>query len=92
MTPLLRKLYENALKDSSNSRGNHHNATILKFAAALYCLIGKSGYELLCCNLGFALPSISTVQRLISKQKKLYEGEFDFDELAKHYGCKYSPR
>ena len=37
VAPLLRKLYEKALKNASNSRGNRHNETIVKFAAALYC-------------------------------------------------------
>ena len=84
VAPLLRKLYENALKNTSNSRGNRHSETIVTFAAALYCLIGRSGYDMLLENLKFALPSVPTVQRIISKEKKLHEGEFHFDELVQH--------
>lgn len=34
-------------------------------------------------NLGTALPSISTVQRLVTT-KKIKEGQFYFDELKQH--------
>ena len=91
MAPLLKKLYENACKNTSNSRGNRHDETVLQFAASLYCLIGKSGYEMLQSNLGFALPSLSTVQKLISREKKLKEGDFHFDELVEHLNKFNSP-
>ena len=61
----------------------HHDVVLRKFAFSLYCLIGKYGYELLSNNLGNALPSLRTVQRIISKQR-INEGEFQFDQLQQH--------
>ena len=83
--PLLRKLLQNAEKNNEDiaKRGYRHDPIIKNFACALYCLIGKSGYELLQINLGGAIPVVCTVERMISK-KRLTEGEFYFDELQKH--------
>ena len=81
---MLHKLFDNAKKNNSNSTSNRHDETVKHFAACLFCLIGKANYEFLVANLGSSLPSVSTVQRLVSKEKKLCEGEFDFDELVKH--------
>ena len=67
--PLLQTLFDNAVKNGVSQKGNRHNDVVKKFAAALFCLVGRSGYELLQTNLGAALPSISTVQRLVSSRK-----------------------
>ena len=84
--PILLKLFENAQKNNEkqSTKGNRHDQTIKKFASSLFCLIGKSSYEMLQANLGSALPSISTLQRNISNTKKIKEGEFRFDELIDH--------
>ena len=72
------KLFENAQKsnEKQSTKGNRHDQTIKKFASSLFCLIGKSSYEMLQANLGSALPSISTLQRNISDTKKI-KGNFD---------------
>ena len=80
----LKLIFENAQKNSNGSKhGFRHNTIVKKFGAALNCLVGKSGYDLLHTNLGTALPSISTVQRLVTT-KKIKEGVFYFNELKDH--------
>ena len=83
--PLLRRLFENAEKNNEkkSKRGYRHEKIVKDFAAALYCLSGRSGYELLQTNLGGALPTVNTIERMISKNK-LREGKFYFDELKTH--------
>ena len=81
--PLLQMLFDNAVKNGMSDNGNRHNGVVKKFGAALYCLIGRSGYELIQQNLGSALPSLSTVQRLVSS-RKIEEGHFYFKELKQH--------
>ena len=83
--PLLRRLFQNAEKNNEDrcKRGYRHDKIVKDFAAALFCLIGRSGYELLQTNLGGAIPTVCTVERMISK-KKLSEGQFYFDELKEH--------
>ena len=78
----MQRLFENAKTNSilNNKHGYRHDNVIKRFAASLFCLVGKSGYELLLANLGNALPSITTVQR-ISTHKRIKEGEFCFDQL-----------
>ena len=66
VTPLLQRIFENAQNNSGSSKqGYHHDLIVKKFGAALYCSVGKSGFDLLQTNLGSALPSLSTVQRLV---------------------------
>ena len=43
-----------------------------------------SDYEFLQSNLGDALPSLSTISRMISDKVRMREGQFLFDELKKH--------
>ena len=84
VTPLLQRIFENAQNNSGGSKhGFRHDLIVKKFGAALYCLVGRSGFELLQTNLGSALPSISTVQRLVTT-KKVKEGKFYFKELKNH--------
>ena len=74
VTPLLQPIFENARNSSGGSKqGYHHYLIVKKFGAALYCLVGKSGFDLLPTNLGSALPSLSSVQRL-GTIKKVEEG------------------
>ena len=54
-----------------------------KFASALYCLIGRAGYELLQTILGGALSKVCLIAQNISR-KKVTEGKFYFDELKTH--------
>ena len=84
--PILDMLYKNALKNAStsSSRANRHDKTIKIFASSIFCLVGKSGYEFLQSNLGEALPSLSTISRMISDKVRMREGQFLFDELKIH--------
>lgn len=84
--PILKRLLENAERNSqrTSSKGNRHDHTLKKFASSLFCLIEKAGYQMLQCNLGNALPSITTLLREVATKTKVKEGEFLFDELATH--------
>ena len=86
--PILQRLIENAEVNACKSSLNsyRHNEKITKFASSLYCLIGKSSYELLQVNLGCALPSISTIQRSVGKTSRVTEGSCRYDELKEHLG------
>ena len=66
--------------------------TVKKFASSLFCLIGKSSYELLLENLGSALPSMTSIQRMVANRKKIKEGESQFDELSDHLKDFNSPQ
>ena len=83
VAPLLRRLYNNAQSNSKNAtkQGHRHDEVVKKFAASLLCLIGSGGCEMLQCNFGNALPHISTAHRVISKERKICEGEFYLNEL-----------
>ena len=61
VAPILKRLYENAALYASKKTRNaiRHDLVVKKFACCLYCLVGKSGYELLVGNLGTALPSLN---------------------------------
>ena len=93
VTPVMKLLFENAKKNSSctSKQANRHDITIKKFASSLYCLVGKGGYELLLANLGCALPSITSIQRMITCTQKICEGEFQFDQLLQHLQSFHSP-
>ena len=83
VAPLLRRIYENA-KKNSDLKSNRHDDVVKKFALSLLILTGKSGYELLEKNLGDALPAYSTLQRMMAIKERMVEGKFYFEELLKH--------
>ena len=93
VTPVMKLLSENAKKNSmrASKQANRHDMTVKKIASSLYCLVGKGGYELLLANLGCALPSITSIQRVITCTKKICEGEFQFDQLLHHLKSFHSP-
>ncbi len=85
VAPILKRLFENAVKNTDlKSKGHRHDKLIKQFAASLLCLIGPGGYEMLQANLGCGLPHISTAQRSIRSQRKVIEGDFYFQELKDH--------
>ena len=94
VAPIMELLFENAKKNNAclSKHANRHDTTVKKFASSLFCLIGKSGYELLLANLGSALPSMASIQRMVANRKKIKEGEFQFDELSDHLKDFNSPR
>ena len=78
VAPIMQRLYENAMMNASKKtkNSNRHDVVIKKFASCLYCLVGKSGYELLASNFKSALPCLRTVQRDIASKRRINEGEF----------------
>ena len=85
VAPLLQRLFDNAKNNFKPSKqAIRHDNVVKQFAVSLLILTGKSGYELLQSNLGNALPSYSTVQRMISQKERVVEGTFYFDELREH--------
>ena len=86
VAPIMKILYENAQKNAActSKHANRHDETVKKFASSLFCIVGKSGYDLLLTNLGSALPSLSCIQRSVSSHKKIKEGDYQFDELSEH--------
>ena len=66
------------------NKANRNDKTVKKVASSLFCIVGKSGYDLLLTNLGSALPSLSCIQRSLSSHKKMKEGDYQFGELSEH--------
>lgn len=86
IAPMLKLLYSNALNNAKvkSKSGCRHEDPVKMFAAYMFCLIGKAGYEFIQSNVGVALPSLPTIMRMISKFPRIREGEFMFDEVAEH--------
>ena len=84
--PILKLLYSNALKNTSKTSKHacRHDRSVKMFAAYLFCLIGRAGYEFLLENVGVALPSLPNILRMINEFPRIKEGEFLFNELVKH--------
>ena len=57
---------------------------VKEFASALFCIMGRSGYEFIKSNLGDVMPSLSTANRVLSTQRNMKEGHFYFIELKEH--------
>ena len=92
--PILKLLYANAMKNAkvTSKSGSRHENTVKMFAAYLFCLIGRAGYEFLLANVGLALPSLSTILRMINKIPRIREGQFLFDELEDHLNKWKAPK
>ena len=84
-TPILNALMKNA---QSNARGaknaNRHGAVMKEFASSLFCIVGRSRYEFIKSNFGDAIPSLSTVNRVLSMHRNMKEGHFYFNDLKEH--------
>lgn len=86
VSKFLHALYDtakiNAGKKKGGKRYSQHSDTLKKFAAYLFVLGGRKMYETLHSNLNGALPSITSVQRIMSAStSSVTEGEFRFSEL-----------
>ena len=94
VAPILKLLYSNAVKNTyaKSKSGCRHDETIKMFAAYMFCLVGRAGYEFIQANIGLALPSLATIIRMINKFPKIREGEFMFDELEKHLNQWNAPK
>ena len=94
VAPIMELRFENGQTNSVclSNHANQHDTTLKEFASSLVCLIGKSGYELLLTNLVSALPSMTSIQRMVANRKKIKAGEFQYDELSDHLKDFNSPR
>ena len=83
---LLHRLMANAEKNASVlPQQRRHEEVLKKFATSLFIYCGALSYEFLHRNLPNALPSLRTVQRIVSNEyQPLHEGDFRFDELLMH--------
>ena len=83
---MLKELLANAEKNAQKlQQGLRHQCVIKKFATSLLIYCGPMAYNFLHRNLQDALPSLRTVQHIVSKDyKPFHEGQFRFDELLVH--------
>ncbi|KAK4878205.1 hypothetical protein RN001_010711 [Aquatica leii] len=76
------------LKESANSKhrkyGNRFNEPLKLFSFYLFIVGGRLTYEVLYSNLSSALPSITTLNRLIDEGSKIVEGVPRFLELKNY--------
>jgi len=89
---LIHCLMSNATKNCAVlPHQRRHEEILKKFATSLFIYCGSLSYNFLHQNLPNAIPSLRTVQRIVSKEyNPLHEGEFRFDELLMHlnlYKC-----
>ena len=70
--PILRKIFENAERNSmkESSKGHRHDETVKKFATSLFCLVGRAAYEMLKVNIGCGLPAVATLHRNIASMQQ----------------------
>lgn len=92
--PLLRQLLSNAEKNVLKlPQQRRHELLLKKFATSLFIYSGPLAYNFLHRNLPEALPSLRTVQRVVSHEyRPLHEGEFKFDELLSHLSSYNAPK
>ena len=92
--PLLRELLLNAEKNVQKlPQQRRHEVVLKKFATSLFIYSGPLAYEFIHRNLPEALPSLRTVQRIVSHEyRPLHEGEFRFDELLAHLSSYKAPK
>ena len=84
LSPLLKQLMINAEKNVQRlPKQRRHDELLKKFATSLLIFAGPISYDFVHQKMPEAIPSLRTVQRLISVEYKSFrEGEFRFDELA----------
>ena len=94
ISPLLKYLLENAQKNVSMLPKQRRHLDILKkFATSLFIYSGPMTYEFLHRNMQEALPSLRTVQRIVSEEyQPIQEGLFRFEELSKHLQLYNAPK
>lgn len=84
--PLLKKLIKNAEMNALKlPQQRRHEVVMKKFATSLFIFSGPMAYNFVYRNLPEAIPSLRTVQRIVSDDyKPLHEGVFRFQELLSH--------
>ena len=93
ISPLLKQLLMNAEKNAQKlPQQRRHEQVLKKFATSLFIFSGPLTYQFLYCNLPEALPSLRTVQRIVScEYQPLHKGEFRYDELLVHLNSYNAP-
>ena len=88
-SPLFKCIIRNAEQNLEKAPQQvHYNSLLKKFATSLLIYCGPMAYNFICCNLPRALPSLQTVQRIITAEYSPFqEGTFRFDELLEHLKC-----
>ena len=83
---MLKELMENAEKNSQRCKhGVRHQEVVKKFATSLLIYCGPMAYRFLQTNLATAIPSLRSVQRIITRDYKTFiEGDFRFEDLLDH--------
>ena len=83
----LKSFIDNIILNMSRSPNNYRfSKQVEQFALSLYILGGKMSYQFVRVNLSPALPSIQTLNKLIStSDTKRNEGEFRFDSLQEYF-------
>ena len=80
---MLKQLVVNAENDALKLPQQRRHELVLK--TSLYILSGPMAYNFIHRNLPEAIPSLRTIQRIVSNDyKPLHEGDFRFEELLSH--------
>ena len=94
ISAMLKELILNAEKNASKCRqAIRHQIIVKKFATSMLIYCGPMAYNFLHCNLPNAMPSLRSVQRIVTRNYKTFiEGEFRFDDLLAHLNSFNAPK
>jgi hypothetical protein len=83
----LKSFIDNSILNMTRSPNNYcFSEQVEQFTSSLYILGGKITYQLVRVNLSPTLPSIQTLNKLISSgDTKINEGQFRFDSLKNYF-------
>ncbi|CAF3965086.1 unnamed protein product [Rotaria sp. Silwood1] len=89
-TSFLCCLIENTIDNLMRSKNHYHYARpVIDFSISLYILGGRTTYEFVRSNLICALPSITTINQLISTELPSFkESEFRFESLSETFNSR----
>lgn len=92
LTTFLKNILTNLEKNSKkNKHGNRFDDEFKQFCAHTYLVSGLLSYEILAKNVG-NLPSPVTLNRLISKESCVREGELNLNGLLEYFNQKKYPK
>ena len=94
ISAMLKELILNAEKNASKCRqAIRHQIIVKKFATSMLIYCGPMAYHFLHCNLPNAMPSLRSVQHIVTRNYKTFiEGEFRFDDLLAHLNSFNAPK
>lgn len=80
---VLRILCDTAVRnnDNSNSSANRYDEVLKKFCSSLYLIGGRLTYQTIQGNLPNSIPSITTLQRFLSSNERILEGQIRLTQL-----------